>query len=491
VYWDGGDLFEEYQALRSASPSERGRALPHLLVRVFEWAGFQAKEHARAAMPRDTDLFLTYDDDYLLEAKWTSRRVDIDAVDELRCRLARTAGHVTGLFVSVAGFSAGAIRAVEADRSRLILLLDGEDLEALLAGRVSPATLLRIRKRALVRDAVALVGRRPATGTEPPADATALRRGDAILIDPHGMELPWVVSEGPSGHEVYVESIPDVDWTAAQGRGVGLDASLPVATVSDLVRALVMLERAGWISGAGRFAIHQPDLAWHGVGAFGFVNALQRQAERHRLRRRWHNEEYAVYFDHCPNGSGLYTLTSRVWTHRGRLVDTVLSVQLPGVPVDATRIRLLLESLGLDELGDFWPLEGHARARSWQLNEGDAPLHVAAWLRDVTDEEWVRGIVTDNPLFRDAPVAGKTPAVPAILQRSDRLVCSLRSWHRATDAVGPYSVIRIEQAWTGTAQVISIGADWAAPESEPPAATVPPPPDLSKDGRRPGSCTTW
>lgn len=318
-----------------------------------------------------------------------------------------------------------------------------------------------------------LVGRRPATGTEPPADAAALPRADSILTDLRGTELPWVVIEGTSGDEVYVESIPDVDWTIAQGRGVGLDVSLPVATAIDLVRVLTMLDRVGWISGAGRFAIHQPDLAWHGAGALGFANALQLQSERHRLRRRWHNEEHAVYFDHCPDGSGFYTLTSRVWTHRHRLVNTVLSVQLPGVPVDGTRTRLLLESLGLDELGYFRPLDEHSRVRTWHLREGDAPLSMVAWLREAEGEGWVNGIVTDNPLSRGTPVAGETPELPDVLQGTDRLVCSLRSWHLPTDVVGPYSLIRVEQVRTGSAQVISVGADWASPNTEPPVATLP------------------
>ncbi len=153
------EFLEAFGSLKLANARDRGRGLPRLLSRFFERAGFDVKEGARAASPRDTDVFIAYDDNYLLEAKWTSRRSDIATIDGLRDRLRRCAPNVIGLAASVAGLTSGAIDAVRSDRTRLILLLDGDDLEDLFAARISPVSLLRVRKRVLIRDAATVVGR--------------------------------------------------------------------------------------------------------------------------------------------------------------------------------------------------------------------------------------------------------------------------------------------------------------------------------------------
>ena len=462
------ELLDEFRSLTHASARDRGRALPRLLSRFFARAGFDVKEHARVASPRDADVFVTHDDNYLLEAKWTSRRSDIGTIDGLRGRLRRCPPDVVGLVVSVSGFTLGAIEGVRSDRTRLILLLDGDDLEDLFAGRVSPAPLLRMRKRVLIRDAATVVGRQDTKMAGLDVDRSRLMRGATSLVDLSGRKQPWVAVEGPAGEVVFADSIPDVDWTTAQGLGVGLELRLPVATGGDLGTALGLLARAGWITGAGRFAIHQPDLGWHGIGAHGLIEALRRQPDRHRERDRlWHDEEHLVYFDHCPDGSGYYSITSRVWLHRERLVDAHLSVRLAGTPVDGTRMRLLLDSLGVDDLGFYRPLDARQPLESWHWRRGNLPLVAFAQVQEADDGDWVTGIVTSNPIAQEAVAADRSSDLPEVLGSVDRLVCSLGSWHLAASAVRRYSLVRVERVWMETAQVISVHADWETPGDQP------------------------
>lgn len=443
----------QYRALLAASPRDRGRLFPGLLARSFEHAGFHARLNAAASRPRDADLFLAYDDEYLAEVKWTARKADVDVVDEVRVRLARTSPHLLGLIVSVSGFTRGALQAVETDRSRLILLMDAIDIEALFSGDDSIATRLRMKRRALVRDATALVGRnRP---RRDPRRTGALGESAEHLLDAAGSPVEWFGIDGTSGRRVFVDEMPDIDWVPAQGHGVGLDVRLPVHSLDELETALETLTRLGWVTSLGRYSIQQPDFGWQGSGASGLRTALHQRAARYRQpRRRWHNEEQLTYFDAGPGW--FYTLTSRVWIHTRRLVECRLSMQLTGVPVDPTRFRVLIEALGLEDRAYFRPLDASSRPRLVAVSRM-APLVVLGQIRAKSHgEDWVKGVLVEAQEISSGP----DDDLVLSLRSARQWICRLRGWHLAATTGVTYRVSSIEESATDGAQIVSVTADW-------------------------------
>ncbi len=73
--------------------------------------------------------------DYLLEAKWQQRPVRAPDLDSLAGKLSRKLDNTLGLYLSINGYSEDAVR-VHSSGRRLMLLMDGSDLMAVLEGRI-------------------------------------------------------------------------------------------------------------------------------------------------------------------------------------------------------------------------------------------------------------------------------------------------------------------------------------------------------------------
>ena len=81
----------------------------------------------------------------ILEAKWQNKAVIAKDLDGLAGKLSRKLENTLGLFLSINGYSEDAVKAFSSGR-RLILLMDGSDLTAVLEGRIDLVQLL-LRKR--------------------------------------------------------------------------------------------------------------------------------------------------------------------------------------------------------------------------------------------------------------------------------------------------------------------------------------------------------
>ena len=81
----------------------------------------------------------------MLEAKWQQELVAAKDLDGMAGKLSRKLENTLGLFLSVNGFSEDAVKAHSSGR-RLVILMDGSDLMAVLEGRIDLVQLL-LRKR--------------------------------------------------------------------------------------------------------------------------------------------------------------------------------------------------------------------------------------------------------------------------------------------------------------------------------------------------------
>lgn len=78
-------------------------------------------------------------------AKWQQQLVSADDLDSFAGKLGRKLDNTLGLFISVNGFSEDGVKARSSGR-RLMILMDGSDLMAVLEGRIDLVQLL-LRKR--------------------------------------------------------------------------------------------------------------------------------------------------------------------------------------------------------------------------------------------------------------------------------------------------------------------------------------------------------
>ena len=129
----------------SKDPQRRGFLLERVLTRLFEVFDLDPKASFRITGEQIDGAFSFDGTDYLLEAKWQKRPVSASELDGLSGKLTRKLDNTLGLFLSVDGYSSDAIETVSSGR-RMVILMDGSDLMAVLEGRIALDQLL-LRKR--------------------------------------------------------------------------------------------------------------------------------------------------------------------------------------------------------------------------------------------------------------------------------------------------------------------------------------------------------
>jgi hypothetical protein len=136
---------EYYKLLASDQPQKRGFRLERIIRELFEIFDLDPKASFRITGEQIDGAFTLEGTDFLFEAKWQQELVRAAELDSLAGKLRRKLENTLGLFLSINGFSEDGINAHASGR-RLILLMDGSDLMAVLEGRIDIFQLL-LRKR--------------------------------------------------------------------------------------------------------------------------------------------------------------------------------------------------------------------------------------------------------------------------------------------------------------------------------------------------------
>jgi len=140
------ELSQDYLSLLSESdPQKRGYELERLLRGLFELFDLDPRASFRTVGEQIDGAFAFEATDYLLEVKWQKRPCSASDIDILAAKLSRKLENTLGLFLSVNGFSEDGVAAHSSGR-RLVILMDGSDLMAVLEGRIDLVQLL-LRKR--------------------------------------------------------------------------------------------------------------------------------------------------------------------------------------------------------------------------------------------------------------------------------------------------------------------------------------------------------
>jgi hypothetical protein len=139
-------LRREYIALLStANHQQRGYQLEKILRAVFEIVDLDPRASFKIVGEQIDGAFTFDGTDYLFEGKWQQELVCAAELDSLGGKLSRKLDNTLGLFLSINGFSEEAVKTHSSGR-RLMILMDGSDLTAVLEGRIDFIQLL-LRKR--------------------------------------------------------------------------------------------------------------------------------------------------------------------------------------------------------------------------------------------------------------------------------------------------------------------------------------------------------
>lgn len=131
--------------LSEDNPQKRGFRLETVLKELFQLFDLDPKASFRITGEQIDGAFSFEGTDYLLETKWQQEPVVAKDLDSLVGKLSRKLDNTLGLFLSINGYSEDAVKTHSSGR-RLIILMDGSDLMAVLEGRIDLVQLL-LRKR--------------------------------------------------------------------------------------------------------------------------------------------------------------------------------------------------------------------------------------------------------------------------------------------------------------------------------------------------------
>jgi hypothetical protein len=136
---------EYLQLLTDPDHQKRGYHLERILRLLFEIFDLDPRASFKIVGEQIDGAFTFDGTDYLFEGKWQQEPVAAVGLDGLAGKLSRKLDNTLGLFLSVNGFSEDGVKAHSSGR-RLMILMDGSDLMAVLEGRIDLIQLL-LRKR--------------------------------------------------------------------------------------------------------------------------------------------------------------------------------------------------------------------------------------------------------------------------------------------------------------------------------------------------------
>ncbi len=461
---DNHDLRRAFKRLREdQDPHARGPSFEDLVGELFASHGYQVRRNPGAARPRQTDLHARRGiAEFVIETKWESRPSDIDDLDSLRARLRRVPQHVIGVFFSVAGFTQSAVRDVESDRQREVLLFDGDEIEELLERDFDLKVLIERKRRVLTRDGRVLVGKSPGRWDgEPLPNLAAFPKPDTKIWSSDRGMLPWTSGIGNFNSTVFARALSLLTWDELTGPHVVLDLRLPIESQDDVVHTLDLLRRTVGLTAAGCFSIQQAKRCWHGIGAQSFLDAITCWQDRYTDIEAGdlHHSEEATYFDMCDGGFYTLHLYSRIqpaWSVR----FAEFSARLVGTPMDPEQFTEFAHVLGVADHAYFRPVPGPAGGGCWTLDRRRVSLSPVAFLRS---GGLISGIVARNPFKSQEDLQWLEPELAGAfrpLAEFEFLVCGLANYHGVNDVVDGYYLWSAVTSRTRDVSLLDFTADW-------------------------------
>ncbi len=282
------------------SAAARGRDFEVEIAEFLRAAGFGVISNARVAAPRQTDLFARSGDvDLLVEVKHRDRKIDVSDIDALRSRLNRVAPEVVGAIFTRSALTKNAIRAIELDRTREILVFVRQEIEQLYSQPGFLRSLLdRKRSELRVQGRVWFGGslHNEFANVPLPSGSVEFRMGEEAQA--------YFESKSHFAGAFFAFQIPAPGWGTLGGEGARLALRLELHRVEDLRNILGYIHQKFGLSNDGMFLIQQSQCCWHGVGAENFLRSLEQPMPRYSSShsKEFHHSEECIYFDRFRDG---------------------------------------------------------------------------------------------------------------------------------------------------------------------------------------------
>ena len=146
-------LFKKFESLSQgeATPQVRGLLFEELMNEMCSLEDILIqKSFRRNAGGEQIDGSFDLDGwYYLVECKWESKLSSQAEIDSLSGKLGRSGAQTMGVFISVNGWSPHVPGLVKQARDKRIFLIDGQDIRAVLSGRLKLIDLLRAKSQDL------------------------------------------------------------------------------------------------------------------------------------------------------------------------------------------------------------------------------------------------------------------------------------------------------------------------------------------------------
>ncbi|MCY4371815.1 MAG: restriction endonuclease [bacterium] len=130
----------------SDEPQKRGIAFERLLNALFELWDLNPRAAYSIEHEQVDGAFTFRTDDYILEARWRAEPLQPKDLNDFRVKVDGKARNTLGLYVSISGFTDGAIAKHSHGQTPLILI-DGTDLMPILEGRIELSEVLERKRR--------------------------------------------------------------------------------------------------------------------------------------------------------------------------------------------------------------------------------------------------------------------------------------------------------------------------------------------------------
>lgn len=134
------------------TPQAKGFAFEKFLYNFFNANGLEPRGSFKLVGEQIDGSFLLYNEVYLLEAKWTSRKIDKGDLVIFNEKVSSKSGFTRGLYISFAGYTDEALATFSNGRTINVILMTVQELAIALTRQIDLIDVLKFKVRALAEE---------------------------------------------------------------------------------------------------------------------------------------------------------------------------------------------------------------------------------------------------------------------------------------------------------------------------------------------------